>query len=146
MILQKLDQLWIIQQHGLGNWTLRFLLFWSKFWTLSFGISGCTSCYWRDSSIVYYGVLRGVCVLLASNRHCWLLLSSTTFQNFWCHWVCRVHVCTENRTRLRHCPAGSHSQVGTLSHSASRSLERQIKTIFFCYIETHSRYCSLLAG
>ena len=27
VILQKLDQLCIIQQHGLGNWAVRFLLF-----------------------------------------------------------------------------------------------------------------------
>ena len=39
------------------------------------------------------------------------------FPEFWCHCVCRVHVCTENRTRFRHCPAGSHSQVGTLSQN-----------------------------
>ena len=44
------------------------------------------------------------------------------FPEFWCHCVCRVHVCTENRIRFRHYPAGSHSQVGTLSQNNTFSV------------------------
>ena len=120
MILQKLDQLCIIQQHGLGNWAVRFLLFWSKFWTLSFGP------FWNFR--MYELLLKEFvdCLLWSPSRSLRIACIKQTllvfiikynFPEFWCHCVCRVHVCTENRTRFRHCPAGSHSQVGTLSQN-----------------------------
>ena len=98
---------------------MRFLLFWSKFWTLSFGPFGNFRMYElllkEFVDCLLWSPSRSL--RIACTKQTLLVYIKYNFPEFWCHCVCRVHVCTENRTRFRHCPAGSHSQVGTLSQN-----------------------------
>jgi len=141
MILQKLDQLWI----GIGNWARAISTLLIEILNTVFR----SILEFPDARAVIEGIRRLFTMeSFAESAYCLHQTDIAGIYNQVQH--SRIFDATEyvvymyaQKTEQGLDTVLQAHILGTLSQSVSRSLERQIKTIFFCYIETHSCYCSI---